>query len=111
MNIALLKLKLANEPVWIVQAVNAAVGIVAATLSGGSWGAYVPSLLVALSAPLIRSRVTPVRVVADLVNTALHTTPPGPGPAGDSAAAAVVSEVVQTVEKALAPKVLPPATS
>jgi hypothetical protein len=87
MNLSLLKLKLANEPVWIVQAFNAAVGIATALATGGDWRSLVPSFLVAVSAPLIRSRVTPVRVVAQLVNTALHTPAPGPGPVDPAPAA------------------------
>jgi hypothetical protein len=117
MNLSLLKLKLANEPVWLVQALNAAVGIAVAVLSGGNWQSLVPSVLAALSAPLIRSRVTPVRKVAQLVNEALHTPAPGPGPvesapaapaAAPSAAVQIVTDVAKAVEADLASKVLPP---
>lgn len=80
MNLSLLKLKLANEPVWVVQGLNALIGVAVAVATGGDWKALVPSLLAALSAPLIRSRVTPVRVAAEIVNRALHTPAPGPGP-------------------------------
>jgi hypothetical protein len=118
LNLSVLKLKLANEPVWLVQAANAAVGIAVALATGGDWQSLVPSVLVALSAPLIRSRVTPVRVVAQLVNEALHTPAPGPGPVDVPAvpaapvtvaealapAAAAAASVVESV----AAKVLPP---
>jgi hypothetical protein len=66
----------------------------------------VPSDLVALSAPLIRSRVTPVRVVAQLDNEALHTPAPGPGPV-ESPAAAVVAEAAKVVVEDVT-KILPP---
>lgn len=125
MNLSVLKLKLANEPVWVVQALNALVGVAVAVATGGDWKALVPSVLAALSAPLLRSRVTPVRVAAELVNEALHTPAPGAGPVpvpaapaapvtvaealapAAASAAAVVESVAKTVEKDLAAKVLP----
>lgn len=114
MNVSLLKLKLASEPVWLVQALNATVGIAVALATGGDWQSLVPSVLVALSAPLIRSRVTPVRTVAQLVNEALHTPAPGPGPSGTPAPAApaapaVVADVAKVAQAVVdAVKVLPP---
>jgi hypothetical protein len=109
MNLSHLKLKLANEPVWLVQALNAAVGIAVSLVSGGNWQSLVPSVLVALSAPLIRSRVTPVRVAAQLINEALHTPAPGPGPApAPVSVPSVVADVAKAVEADLTAKVLPP---
>jgi hypothetical protein len=124
MNLNLFKLKAANEPVWLVQGVNALVGAAAAIAGGGKPADFIPSLLVALSAPLLRSRVTPVRVVADLVNVALHTPAPGGGSqpiavqtvqdakavVEDAKAAAVAAGLV-TVSKPSAPAVLPPVQS
>jgi hypothetical protein len=125
MNLSVLKLKLANEPVWLVQAANAAVAIAVAVTTGGDWRPLVPAFLVALSAPLLRSRVTPVRVAAELVNEALHTPAPGAGPVpvpaapaapvtvaealapAAASAAAVVESVAKAVEKDLAARVLP----
>lgn len=107
MNLSLLKLKLANEPVWLVQTFNAAVGVAVALATGGDWQSLVPSVLVALSAPLIRSRVTPVRVVAQLVNEALHTPAPGPGPVEPAPVAAAVAEAAKVVVADVT-KILPP---
>jgi hypothetical protein len=121
MNLSLFKLKAAAEPVWLVQGVNALVGAAAAVAGGGKWTDYIPSVLVALSAPLLRSRVTPVRVVADLVNVALHTPAPGGGSkpiavqtiqdaakvVEDAKAAAQAAGLV-TVSKPSGPVVLPP---
>lgn len=108
MNLSLLKLKLASEPVWLVQAANAAVAIAVAVATGGDWRPLVPAFLVALSAPLLRSRVTPVRTVAQLVNEALHTPAPGPGPVEGTPVASAVADVVKAVEADLTSKVLPP---
>lgn len=88
-----IKARLATEPVWVIQALNAAVGIAVAVLGGGDWQSLVPSLLVALSAPMLRSKVTPVRIVGELVNKALHTPAPGPGPVEAAPTAAPVAAV------------------
>jgi hypothetical protein len=78
-NLSLFKFKAATEPVWVVQGLSALVSIAAAVAGGDDWRSYIPALLTALSAPLLRSRVVPIQRAADLANIALHTPAPGGG--------------------------------
>jgi hypothetical protein len=80
MNLSLFKFNASREPVWLVQGVSALAGLSAAVSGGGDWRSYIPAVLTALSAPLLRSRVVPIQKAADLVNVALHTPAPGGGP-------------------------------
>ena len=98
MNLSLLKFKAAGEPVWMVQGLAALVSIGTAVAGGDDWRSYIPALLTAASAPLLRSRVLPIQKAADLINVALHAPAPGGGPQ-------IVEDVKATVrdaEKAVA---------
>jgi hypothetical protein len=124
MNLSLFKFNVSREPVWLVQGVSALAGLSAAVASGGDWRSYIPAVLTALSAPLLRSRVMPVQKVADLVNVALHTPAPGGGPKPNIAqtvqdAEAIIKDVkaaaqaaglvtVTTPSAPAGPTVLPP---
>jgi hypothetical protein len=105
MNLSLLKFNVSREPVWLVQGVSALAGLSAAVASGGDWRSFIPSVLTALSAPLLRSRVVPIQKAADLVNIALHTPAPGAGPKVNIAqtvqdAEAVIKDVKAAAEAA-----------
>jgi hypothetical protein len=102
MNLSLLKFNVSREPVWLVQGVSALAGLSAAVAGGSDWRSYIPSVLTALSAPLLRSRVVPIQKAADLVNVALHTPAPGGGPVIVEDVKATVKDAEKTIADVMA---------
>jgi hypothetical protein len=102
MNLSLFKFKAATEPVWVVQGLSALVSIGSAVAGGDDWRSYIPALLTAASAPLLRSRVVPIQKAADLVNVALHTPAPGGGPVIVEDVKATVKDAEKTIQDVMA---------